>query len=82
MQTLPINIRVPIEMREKIAAAMKKTGMKNADVLRASIELGLESLMLVEKTPIERIKDEIREAKSKQLESLPDSPPKTKRNHG
>lgn len=68
MQTLPKNIRIPVELDEKISEAAKKTGLLKADVMRIAMELGVKDLLLVRKTAIERLIDEVTEAKSKLTE--------------
>jgi len=79
MQTTPLNIRVPRETLEKIALATKKTGLTQADVMRTALELGLEELKHVSKSPLERIKDEVNQAKAKRSESSKPPHPQNKR---
>ena len=64
MQTHPKNIRITAEIDAKIDAAVVKTGLTKAEVMRAAIELGLADLMLVTKSPMERIKEEVAAAKA------------------
>ena len=70
MQTHPKNIRITAEIDEKINEAVAKTGLTKAEVMRAAIELGIEDLLLVQKSPMDRLKDEVRDAKSKQAASV------------